>query len=170
MPAGEEEVTEAEQEGIHFLFQRSPVRVLGTDHVEAIVVQRGEAGPPDAKGRRPLVPVPGSEETIPCDTVIVAVGEKANLEGFPAELDLKITPQGWPQGKHSDWSTDVEGVFAAGGKSIVFAMGAGTAAANAIESYLFKKAGKTAPPRPDPFGGPDSPKLPDGYGAPTWQL
>jgi len=170
MPAGEEEVTEAVEEGIHFLFERAPVRILGAGHVEGIVVQRTEVGPPDAKGRRPVVPVAGSEETIPCDTVILAVGEKANLEGFPEELDLRITAQGWPQGKGADWMTDVEGVFAAGGKSIVYAMGAGTAAALAIEAYLVKKAGETPPPRPDPFGGPDSPKLPEGYGGPTWQL
>ena len=170
MPAGTEEVTEAEEEGLHFRFNRAPVRILGTGQVEGMVVQATAPGPPDAHGRRPMVPVPGSEETIPCDTVIVAVGESANLEGLPKELDFRLSAQGWPEGRREDWMTDVEGVFAAGGKSIVYAMAAGTAAAVAIDTYLQKKTGQPPMPRPDPFGGSARPKLPDGYGGPTWHL
>jgi NADPH-dependent glutamate synthase beta subunit-like oxidoreductase len=105
-----------------------------------------------------------------CDTVIVAVGEKADLTGFPSELDFKISPRGWPEGKAPDWMTDVEGVFAAGGQSVVYAMAAGSRAAAAIDAYLCKKRGAPPPPRPDPFGGPVPPSLPEGYGGPTWHL
>ncbi len=170
MPAGEEEISGAGDEGINFLFQRAPVRILGTGQVEGIVVQSTELAPPDSTGRRSVVLVPGTEETIPCDTVIVAAGEKADLSGLPSELDFELSTQGWPEGKHDDWMTDVEGVFASGGKSVVYAMAAGTRAAEAIDAFIQKKAGHAPVPRPDPFGGPTPPSLPDGYGGPTWHL
>ncbi len=171
MPAGPEEVDGGAYEGINYRFQRVPVRIVGTDHVEGIVIQRVELGPPDARGKRKLEPVPGSEETVPCDTVVVAVGQKADLEGFPKDLDLKLTSQGWPEGGHPDWMTDVEGVFASGGKSVVYAMAAGTRAAEAIDAYIAKKKGRAPIPRPDPLGAPGpARRRPPGYGDPTWVL
>jgi glutamate synthase (NADPH) small chain len=166
MPADKEEVHGAEQEHVEFIFQKAPVRVMGIDHVEGLVVQSMELGPPDAKGRRTPVPVPGSEETIPCDTLIVAVGQRADLEGFPAELDLKIASGGWPEGKGPGYTTAVPGVFAAGGKSVVYAMGTASEAAKAVDAYLCGLRGEAPGPRPDPFGAPVTHKLPAGYTAP----
>jgi glutamate synthase (NADPH/NADH) small chain len=165
MPADPEEVHGAEHEGIRFLFQKAPVRIEGTDHVEGLVVQSIELGPPDAGGRRSPTPVPGSEETIPCDTVIVAVGQKADLLGFGPELDLKITTQGWPEGKANGFGTAVPGIFSAGGRSVVYAMGTATQAAEAIDAYLSAKRGETATARPDPFGAEGTYHLPVGYTA-----
>jgi heterodisulfide reductase subunit A len=170
MPAGGEEVEGGEEEGIHFLFHRSPVRILGSRNVEGVVVQSTEAGPPDAAGRRTVVPVAGTEETLPCDTVIVAVGEKAELTGLPTELDLSLAKHAWPEGKREDWMTDVDGVFASGGRSVVYAMAAGTKAAEAMDAYIAKKKRTPRVPRPDPFGGPTPPTLPEGYGGATWHL
>jgi glutamate synthase (NADPH) small chain len=166
MPADPEEVHGAEREGIRFLFQRAPLRIEGDGHVSGLTVQRMELGPPDSGGRRRPVPVPGSEETLPCDTVIVAVGQKADLEGFPAQLDLKLASQGWPEGKGPGFETAVRGVFAAGGRSVVYAMGTATEAANAIDAYLAEKRGEKTGPRPDPFGGEGAFHLPAGYTAP----
>jgi len=166
MPADPEEVHGAEQEGIRFLFQKAPVRIVGSGRVEGLVVQSIELGPPDAGGRRSPVPVPGSEETIPCDTVIVAVGQKADLQGFGPELDLKVTSQGWPEGKGKGFETGVPGIFSAGGRSVVYAMGTATQAAEAIDAYLSKKRGEAPTPRPDPFGGEGTFHLPAGYTAP----
>jgi len=166
MPADPEEVHGAEKEGIRFLFQRAPVRVVGSGHVEGLEVQTMELGPPDAGGRRTPVPVPGSQAILACDTVIVAVGQKADLTGFGPELDLKITSQGWPEGKRQGFETGVPGIFATGGRSVVYAMGAATEAANAIDAYLSAKRGEAATARPDPFGGSGTFKLPPGYTAP----
>jgi glutamate synthase (NADPH/NADH) small chain len=166
MPADPEEIHGAEHEGIQFLFQRAPVEIVGNGHVSGLVVQTIELGPPDAGGRRSPVPVAGSETTIPCDTVIVAVGQKADLRGFPPELDLKITSQGWPEGKGPGFATSVPGVFAAGGRSVVYAMGTATQAAAAVDEYLCALRGATPEPRPDPFGGPAPFKLPAGYTTP----
>jgi glutamate synthase (NADPH) small chain len=168
MKATEEEKTGGVIEGVHYVFYRAPKQILGRDHVEGLVVERTEHGPPDAKGRRPLVVVPDSAETIPCDMIIVAVGEVADVSGFDADYAFKFASMGWPEGKGEDWMTDVEGVFATGGRSVVHAMAAGERAAAAIDAYLAKKHGRKPEPRPDPFGGPTPPGLPSGYGGATW--
>jgi len=166
MPADPEEVHGAEQEGIHFQFLKAPVRIVGDGHVRGLVVQSMELGPPDAGGRRRPIPVAGSEETIPCDTVIVAVGQKADLEGFEGSLDLKLTSQGWPEGKGPGFETGVPGIFAAGGRSVVYAMGTATEAAIAIDAYLCTKRGETPVARPDPLGGGKPFARPTGYTQP----
>jgi glutamate synthase (NADPH/NADH) small chain len=170
MSASLEEVDGAEDEGIRFVFQRSPVKILGKEHVEGLVVQRTELSPPDASGKRKVVTVPNSEETILCDTVIIAVGEKADVSGFAKEFDFKFASMGWPEGKREGWMTDIEGVFASGGKSVVYAAAAGAKAADAIDAYLARKSGRVPQPRPDPFGGPHPWHVPEGYGGPTWFL
>jgi glutamate synthase (NADPH) small chain len=166
MPADPEEVHGAEEEHVEFLFQRAPIRVLGHERVEGLVVQSMELGPPDTKGRRTPVPVAGSEETIACDTLIVAVGQRADLEGFPHELDLKIAAGGWPEGQGPGFATGIPGVFAAGGKSVVYAMGTASDAAKAIDAYLCGLRGEAPEPRPDPLGAPGIYKLPAGYTKP----
>jgi len=166
MPADPEEIHGAEQEGIRFLFQRAPVRLVGTERIEGIVLVSMDLGPPDASGRRSPVPVPGSEETVACDTLIVAVGQKADLARFGPELDLRLTSQGWPEGKQPGFATAIPGVFAAGGRSVVYAMGAATEAAQAIDAYLGAKRGQPVAPRPDPFGGDKPFRLPAGYTTP----
>lgn len=169
-PCGPEEIHEAEPEGIRFYWLLSPVKVLGTDHIEGMVFQKMELAPPDASGRRAVVPVPNAFQTLECDTVIMAIGQIADLEGFPADLQLKIGSKGWPEGIHPDTMTGVEGVFASGGKSVVHAMAAGTRAAESIDAYLRKKDGLAPLPRPDPFGGPvPPPKVPEGYSGAVWR-
>ncbi|MGA9840050.1 MAG: FAD-dependent oxidoreductase [Thermoplasmata archaeon] len=169
MAAGEEERQGAADEGVRFLFEAAPMRILGTQHVEGLEVRTVTAGPPAPSGRPTVASVPGSERTIPCDTIILGVGEKADLSGLPPELDLATGSQGWPQGKGADTMTGIAGVFASGGKSVVYAMAAGTRSAEGIDAYLRRKDGKAPIPRPDPFGEGQPFRLPHGYGGPTWK-
>lgn len=169
LPAEHEEFLGAQAEGVHFLWQRAPIRIDGQGRVEGIVLQRLELGPPDASGRRSPVVVEGSEETLPCDTVIVAVGQKADLQGFDPTLDLLQTPMGWVEGKQPNLATSIPGVFAGGGKSVVYAMAAGTKGAEAVDAYLAQKRGSAPSPRPDPFGGATPFHLPAGYTKSNWQ-
>ncbi|MHB1931748.1 MAG: FAD-dependent oxidoreductase [Thermoplasmata archaeon] len=168
-PAGEEEIRETEPEGIDFRWLLSPLRIHGTDRVEAIELQQMELTEPDRSGRRAVRPVPGATVTLPCDTLIVAIGEKADLEGIDPKLGLKIGTKGWPEGPRPGGMTEVEGIFAAGGRSVVHAMAAGTRVAEAIDAFLCEKEGRTPEPRRDPFGtGEIPPKVPEGYSGPVW--
>ena len=167
MPADPEEVHGAEEEGVEFVFLKAPVRFVGSGRVEGLVIESMELGPPDEDGRRRPVRVPGSETTIPADTVIVAVGEKADLFGFDLRLGLRLNSRGWPEGTGPGYATDVPGVFATGGRSVVYAMGAAMEAAAAIDAYLAEKRGGAPPaPRPDPFGGSEPFRNPPGYTTP----
>ena len=109
MSAGAEEIEEAEAEGVTFLFDRGPYQVVGNGKVEGMVVREVKLSPPGPSGRPVVVAVPGTEQTLPCDSVVIAVGEKADLSGFPAALDLAFGKQGWPQGKHDDTMTGIDG-------------------------------------------------------------
>jgi glutamate synthase (NADPH/NADH) small chain len=166
MPADREEVHGAEEEHVEFIFQKAPVRVVGNGHVEGLVVQTIELGPPDAKGRRTPVPVPGTEETLPCDALIVAVGQRADLDDFGSAFDFKLASGGWPEGKGPGYATAVPGVYAAGGKSVVYAMGTASEAAQAVDAYLCSLRGETPAARPDPFGSSKTFVRPAGYTAP----
>lgn len=168
-PAGEEELREADPEGVEFRWLLSPVKILGTDHVEGVVFQKMELRPPDASGRRAVEPIPNAFETIDCDTVIVAVGQKADLTGLTKDLGLKIASKGWPEGTGPGGMTSVPGIFAGGGRSVVHAMAAGTKNAEAIDAFLRAKVGEQPTPRPDPFGAPTPPpRVPPGYSTPVW--
>ncbi len=165
MPADPEEVHGAEEEGIRFLFLRAPVRIVGAERVEGLVVQSMALGPPDAGGRREPVPVAGSETLLPCETVIVAVGQRADLAGFGPELSLSVNSRGWPEGRDGGFATGVPGIFATGGRSVVYAMGAAMECVDAIDRYLAALRGGSPQVRPDPFGGPGGFHRPDGYTA-----
>ncbi len=166
MPADVEEIHGAEQERIRFVFRRAPVAIVGPGRVAGLVVRSVELGPPDAGGRRQPTAVAGSDETIPCDTVIVAVGQRSDLSGLPDALDLRVTPQGWPEGKGPGHATAVPGVYAVGGKSVVYAMGAAMEAVAELDAYLAGRDGRPPAPRPDPFGGEETFRLPAGYTKP----
>ena len=80
MPAREEEVKHAEEEGIEFHFLTTPIRYMGDEHgrLRAMECLRMELGEPDASGRRRPVPVAGSEFTTEVDLVVVAIGQSPN--------------------------------------------------------------------------------------------
>ena len=79
MPARHEEAVHAKEEGIEFLTLATPIEYIGTQGwVTEMVCQRMELGEPDASGRRRPQPMPGSEFTMPVDTVVVAIGTKPN--------------------------------------------------------------------------------------------
>ena len=80
LPARTEEVHHAEQEGVQFRFQVSPLAIEGDDDrwVTGVRCVDTELGEPDDSGRRRPVPIEGSERVIPCETVVVAVGTRAN--------------------------------------------------------------------------------------------
>lgn len=142
MPARLEEIAHAEEEGVKFNLLCNPVRILGDEgmNVKAIECVRMELGEPDASGRRRPVEVAGSNFEIPCDTVIMAIGNHPN----------PLLPTTMPELEVNKWGcivvddslkTSVEGVYAGGdvvtgAATVILAMGAGKKAAAEIDRYL----------------------------------
>lgn len=74
MPGSMREVSNAIQEGVKFLWNRQPVEIIGDGRVKGVKVVRTELGKPDNRGRRVPEVVPGSEEILEADVVVIAFG------------------------------------------------------------------------------------------------
>ncbi len=141
MPARREEVHHAREEGVEFKMLCSPSEIVGKDgFVTGLVATRMELGEPDASGRRAPVCVLGSEFEIECDTVIMAVGTRANPLLAKAAPDLELSSRGYILAD-DDGATSLPGVFAGGdivtgAATVIQAMGAGKISARAMDRYL----------------------------------
>lgn len=141
MPARREEVHHAKEEGVEFKMLCSPLEIRGHDgFVTGIVATRMELGEPDASGRRAPVCVLDSDFVIECDTVIMAVGTRANPLLSKAAPDLDLTSRGYIV-TDDDGATSIPGVFAGGdivtgAATVILAMGAGKRAAKAMDGWL----------------------------------
>ncbi len=151
LPARLEEVHHAEQEGIRFEFLTAPLRVLGDgDHwVTGLACRRMELGDPDASGRRRPVPVAGSGFTLPCDTLVVAIGTRANPLLTSTAPDLRLDPRGYIETDDAG-RTSMPGVYAGGdivrgAATVILAMGDGKRISHTISREL---DGHHGPPEP----------------------
>jgi len=142
MPARAEEVEHAIEEGIIFDFLKSPTRVLGDDkgRVAALEVLSYELGEPDESGRRRPVPIRGSEEIMPFDTVIVAIGNESNPLISQTTPQLQVDRHGHIIVDERQ-KTSIERVYAGGdivlgSATVILAMGEGRQAAQAINEIL----------------------------------
>lgn len=142
LPARAEEVEHAEQEGVRFRFQVSPLAIEGDDDhwVTGLRCVDTELGEPDESGRRRPHPVEGSERVIPCDTVVVAVGTRANPLLTSSAPELARSDRGYLVADEHG-RTNLPGVFAGGdivrgAATVILAMGDGKRAAAEIDRYL----------------------------------
>jgi homotetrameric NADPH-dependent glutamate synthase len=144
MPASEEEVIEAEHEGININYLANPVKILGKKgKVTGVECIRMKLGEPDASGRRQPIPVENSEFVIDVDMVIPAIGQVPDLS-FASEGKLKATRRGTLDVDAQSLVTSVPGVFAGGDvvlgpATVIQAIAAGKRAAKAIDCYLQEK-------------------------------
>jgi glutamate synthase (NADPH/NADH) small chain len=143
MPARNEEIHHAEEEGIILDLLANPTQIIGDDQgwVHEIEVIDMELGEPDDSGRRRPVPQAGSERRIQVDAVIVSVGTKANPLLTRSTSGLDLTRRGNIVADEATLATSKEGVFAGGdivtgSATVILAMGAGKTAARSIDRYL----------------------------------
>ncbi len=141
-PARIEELRHAREEGIEFFFLHGPVEILVDDDggVRGMKVQKMVLGEPDDKGRRQPIPQDEFLE-LECDTVIYALGTKANPIVTQSTPGLALNKWGYIVADEQTQATSVPGVFAGGdivtgGATVILAMGAGRRAARAIGAYL----------------------------------
>ncbi|WP_447553875.1 FAD-dependent oxidoreductase [Vreelandella sp. EE22] len=144
MPGSRREVANAREEGVEFLFNRQPVAVVGEEKVEGVKVVRTRLGEPDENGRRRPEIVPGSEEVIPADAVVVAFGFQASsipwFEGSSVDVDERRLVKAPEHGRYA-FQTSNEKIFAGGdmvrgSDLVVTAIYEGRQAAEGMLDYL----------------------------------
>ena len=141
IPAREEELLYAEEEGIEFLYLTAPGRIVGNGHVGGMECVRMELGEPDASGRRRPVPVEGSEFTIEADTVISAIGQALDLAFLGEKSALGTTRRGTLEADALTLQTGIPDVFAGGDAALgpasaVEAVAQGHEVAESIRRFL----------------------------------
>ncbi len=144
MPGSRREVNNAREEGVEFLWNRQPVEVVGGDKVEGIKVVTTELGEPDERGRRRPQAVPGSEEIIPADAVVIAFGFRPSPAPWFSDFDVEIDDGGRvvaPENGECAFQTTNPKIFAGGdmvrgSDLVVTAVWEGRQAAEGILDYL----------------------------------
>ena len=143
MPAREEEVENAIEEGIDIRFLTNPVRILGNEKgwVRAIECIEMRLGEPDQSGRRRPVPIEGSEHMIEVDVAIMAIGNGANPLLPSTTPGLETNKWGNIIADEETGKTSREGVYAGGdivrgAATVILAMGDARKSARAIHAYL----------------------------------
>ncbi len=142
MPGSAREVSNAEEEGVEFVWLSSPKKFEGKDKVESILIDKMKLGDPDESGRRKPVVENNSEFNLKADFVIKALGfDPEDLPYLFKEKNLQVSKWGTIKADFDTMETNLPGVFAAGdivrGASlVVWAIKDGRDAAISISKYL----------------------------------
>ncbi len=144
MPGSRREVQNAKEEGVEFLFNRQPVAIVGNGKVEGVKVVTTQLGEPDENGRRRPEEIPGSEEIIPADVVLVAFGFQPNPPEWLQDQNIALESWGGvtaPEQQLFKFQTTNPKVFAGGdmvrgSDLVVTAVWEGRQAAEGILDYL----------------------------------
>ena len=146
LPARKEEVEHAEEEGIIFKTLCNPVEIHANDEgfVKSITCIEMELGEPDASGRRRPIEKKGSEFELEVDTVIMSLGTSPNPLIRSTTPGLETNKHGCIVTDGDDGKTSRDGVYAGGdavtgAATVIKAMGAGKAAAKAMDEYIRNK-------------------------------
>ena len=141
IPAAREEIEEAEKEGIRLHTRFGPKRIVGSDgKVSGIELIKASRVFDENRRFNPQF-IEGSEETVDCDTVVLAIGQSADLAWIGPEDNLKVTPRGALQTDPATMATSRPDVFAGGDvafgpRIIITAVAEGKKAANSIAKFL----------------------------------
>ena len=149
LPARQEEVHHAKEEGVVFDILTNPVEILSDENgwVKGIKCVKMELGEADDSGRRRPVPVEGSEFVMDVDTVIMSLGTSPNPLISSTTDGLETNKWKCLIADEETGITTKEGVYAGGdavtgAATVIIAMGAGKKAAKAIDEYLQEKITK----------------------------
>ncbi len=144
MPGSKREVANAKEEGVRFLWNRQPVEIIGDGQVEGVKVVTTRLGEPDERGRRRPEPVPGSEEIVAADAVIIAFGFRPSPADWFAGFNIETDERGRvkaPFQQEFKYQTSNPKIFAGGdmvrgSDLVVTAVYEGRQAAEGILDYL----------------------------------
>ena len=140
MPADPQEILESEEEGVIYKYLTNPIEFTGENgKLNGVILQKMMLGEPDESGRRSPVAIEGETEEIALDSVIMAIGQYPNLNGFEI---LESTRKNTISADESRFTTSLDGVFAVGdatnkGADIaIAAIGEAQKASVVIDRYL----------------------------------
>ena len=144
MPGSRREVENSREEGIEFLFNRQPIEIVGEGSVSGVRVVETKLGAPGPDGRRQPEPIPGTEEILPADAVVIAFGFRPDPPPWYTDHGIEALPSGKVRVKtHGDYAfqTTNDKVFAGGdmvrgSDLVVTAVFEGREAAKGISRYL----------------------------------
>jgi len=144
MPGSKREVVNAKEEGVHFMFNRQPVAIVGNDRVEGVKVVTTALGEPDERGRRRPEVIEGSEEIIMADAIIIAFGFQPSPADWFTEFNIETDERGRvnaPEKGDYKFQTANPKIFAGGdmvrgSDLVVTAIWEGREAADGILDYL----------------------------------
>jgi NADPH-dependent glutamate synthase beta subunit-like oxidoreductase/coenzyme F420-reducing hydrogenase delta subunit len=140
MPAGKEEVEEAQQEGIKIIFQAAPVEFIGKGKVEKVRCVKMKFADKKGSRRSKLVPVKNSEFEVKAEEVLLAIGYEPKKDTID-DSGVFSSKGGRIVIKDETGATNLKGVFAGGDVvsgpySVVHAIASGKKGADAIHRYL----------------------------------
>jgi NADH-quinone oxidoreductase subunit F len=144
MPAIDEEIQAAEEEGVRFVFLAAPHRIMGgaDGSVKAIEIVKTRLGEYDKSGRRR--PIPTDEvQRFECDSVILAVGETFDMD-FCRASGLELKEEGTIVVDRFTFETSRAGFYAGGdvitgASNMSNAMSGGKQAARKIDERLMSQ-------------------------------
>jgi len=131
----------AKKDGVNFLWQTQPLRVLGEGGaVTGLECLRTQLGAPDARGRRTPEVLPGSNFTLAVDMVVRAVGQKPVTEVLRTVSGIELSKNGTiivsAQHQTGNPKYFAGGDCVNGGREVVDAVAEGMAAAKGIDAWL----------------------------------
>ena len=141
IPAAREEIEEAEKEGIRLHTRWGPKKIVGEDgRVTGIQLIKASRVLDENRRFNPQF-IKGSEEIVDCDTVVLAIGQSAELSWIRPEDNLKLTPRGTLQTDSQTMATSRPDIFAGGDvafgpRIIITAVAEGQRAARSIAKFL----------------------------------
>ncbi len=142
MPGSAREVQNAKEENVEFLWNRQPIEIIGTDKVEGVKVVRTTLSKPDNRGRSIPEVVPGSEEILPADAVVIAFGFRPSPASWFDEFGIEVNDwqgvntKGKLKGQTSNPKVFSGGDMVRGSDLVVTAVFDGREAAEGILDYL----------------------------------
>ena len=142
MPGSAREVSNAEEEGVEFIWLSNPKKFIGSEKVSSVIIEKMKLEKSDSSGRKMPVPIPNSSLEIKADMVIKALGfDPEDLPKLFNNPNLSVSKWGTIKINLKSMETNIPGIFAAGdivrGASlVVWAIRDGREAAIEIEKYL----------------------------------
>lgn len=142
MPADKEEITAAEAEGIVMHYLTNPTEIISENgKVVGVKLVHMRQTEKDARGRRNVEPIPGSERELRCTTIIAAIGQQVQSGAITEADGVKLNKWKTIEVNKATLETSREGVFAGGDAetgpaTLIHAMAAGLKAARAIDDWV----------------------------------